>query len=212
MRSKTVKRPHAARPAADRAPAAAELLEYFYPVHYQIGSAVEDVVRAGVLSRQQAAILWLIRSEGGRKFQMRRKEIETYTRRWFEVTSAAVSKSLRAMSHAPLELVEISEDPDSGRERLVALTVKGRKFLDETSARITIFLTQLVGRIPVEVLDNAIEFFHFLTEAFQHASARDQIRLIKSEPKRMKRRVTVEKEPKRAVRGYASSKIHQPSG
>lgn len=183
MRPKTVKCPQAASPAFARAPAAAELLEYFYPVHYQIGSAVEDVVRAGLLSRQQAAILWLIRSEGGRKFQMRRKEIETHTRRWFEVTSAAVSKSLRAMSHAPLGLIVITEAPDSGRERLVTLTAKGRQFLDETSARAAGFLTQLVGEIPLEALDNGIEFLRFLIAAFQHTSALGRVRLVKANRK-----------------------------
>src|SRR5277367_7117107 len=113
-----------------RMSAAAALMEFFYPVHYEIGTALEDVVRADLLSRQQAAILWLIRSQGEDGLRMRRKHIESHVRRWFEVTSAALSRSLRAMMHPPLELIEIIEDPISGREKLVALTPKGKAFLD----------------------------------------------------------------------------------
>src|SRR5579885_1731043 len=46
------------------------LVELFYPVHYTVGLAIEDIIRAGVLTRKQAAILWLIRSEGGERGMM----------------------------------------------------------------------------------------------------------------------------------------------
>jgi DNA-binding MarR family transcriptional regulator len=42
---------------------AEDMLELFYPVHYRGNRAVEEAMR-GELSRQQAAILWLIRSAG----------------------------------------------------------------------------------------------------------------------------------------------------
>lgn len=66
---------------------------------------------------------------------MARKEIETNVRRWFEVISAAATRSLRAMMRQPLELIEIIEDPSSGRQKLVGLTPKGRfpRFSDRTS-------------------------------------------------------------------------------
>ena len=86
-----------------RAVAASELMKFFYPVHYEIGTALEDVVRGGVLSRQQAASLWLIRSQGERGCRLARKNIEVNVRRWFEVTSAAVTRSLRAMMRPPLK-------------------------------------------------------------------------------------------------------------
>lgn len=162
-----------------RAAAAATLLEYFYPVHYQIGTALEDVVRAGVLSRQQAAILWLLRCEGEPGFRMRRKDIEANIRRWFEVTSAAVTRSLRAMMRPPLELIEISEDPKSGREKLVALTPTGRKFLAETTTEAAAYLAALAAEIPLDLQDRASEFFRELTAAFQRSTARRRMRLIR---------------------------------
>jgi DNA-binding MarR family transcriptional regulator len=158
----------------------AELLEYFYPVHYQLGTALEDVVRARTLSRQQAAILWLIRSAGGPEFRMPRKEIELKIRNWFEVTGAAVSKSLRGMARRPLELIHISEDPSSGRENLVTLTPKGLQFLDRTTARAREFLSQLIEDVPANLVAEAMEFFAHVTRAFQHSSMRDRLRLVDS--------------------------------
>jgi DNA-binding MarR family transcriptional regulator len=149
--------------------AAAELLEFFYPVHYQLGTALEDVVRAGVLSRQQAAILWLIRSEGSAAYRMRRKDVEANIRRWFEVTSAAVSKSLRRMARPPLELIVITEDPRSGREKLLTLTPKGRKFLATTAAQATAFVAQLVEDAPPEILEHAVAYFRYVTDSFQRS-------------------------------------------
>ena len=111
MQQKVANRQKAVRTKAYRRSAATELMEFFYSVHYEIGTALEDVVRADVLSRQQAAILWLIRSQGDDGSRMRRKDIESNVQRWFEVTSAALSKSLRAMMRPPLELIEITEDP-----------------------------------------------------------------------------------------------------
>lgn len=115
---------------AETAPTPDELLGFFFPIHYQIGVELEDVLRRGVLSRRQAAILWLIRSEGGARQSVSRKRVEALLTSFYEVTSSAITKSIRAMSHAPLELVRIEEDPASGRERRVALTRKGQKFVE----------------------------------------------------------------------------------
>jgi DNA-binding MarR family transcriptional regulator len=161
--------------------AAAELMEFFYPVHYEIGTALEDVVRADVLSRQQAASLWLIRSQGEDGYRMRRKDIEAYVRRWFEVTSAAVSRSLRGIMRPPQALIEISEDPRSGREKLVTLTPKGKAFLDSVAARATMVLAELIEEVPPEVVDAAIVYFGHLTRAFQRSRTRSRIRLIRPE-------------------------------
>jgi DNA-binding MarR family transcriptional regulator len=153
-------------------------MEFFYSVHYEVGTALEDVVRADVLSRQQAAILWLIRSQGGGGVRMRRKDIESNVRRWFEVTSAALSKSLRAMMHAPLELIEITEDPRSGREKLVALTPRGKAFLEVAATKAGMVLAELIEDAPLEVIDHAITYFRYLTGAFQSSQARSRVRLI----------------------------------
>lgn len=165
---------------ADRQAVAAELMEFFYPVHYEIGTAFEDVLRADVLSRQQAASLWLIRSQGEGGTQMRRKEIEANVRRWFEVTNAAVSRALRAMMRPPLELIEITEDPRSGREKLVSLTPKGKAFLDSVAARATVVAAELIEEVPPELVGSAIVYFRHLTRAFQRSKIRSRIRLIPS--------------------------------
>lgn len=178
MRQKIANRRKAASTKAYRRSAATELMEFFYSVHYEVGTALEDVVRADVLSRQQAAILWLIRSQGASGAQMRRKDIESNVRRWFEVTSAAVSRSLRAMMHAPLELIEITEDPRSGREKLVALTPKGKAFLDAAATKAAMVLGELIEDVPLDVVDHAIAYFRHLTGAFQSAQARHRVRLI----------------------------------
>jgi DNA-binding MarR family transcriptional regulator len=153
-------------------------MEFFYSVHYEIGTALEDVVRADVLSRQQAAILWLIRSQGDDGIRMRRKHIESNIRRWFEVTSAALSRSLRSMMHAPLELIEITEDPRSGREKLVALTPRGEAFLGAAATQAGTVLAELIEDVPIDVLDHAVTYFRYLTEAFQNSRTRTRIRLI----------------------------------
>lgn len=158
--------------------AAAALMEFFYPVHYEIGTALEDVVRAHILSRQQAASLWLIRSHGEDGVRMRRKEIETNVRRWFEVTNAAVSRSLRGLMRPPLELIEIAEDPQSGREKLISLTPKGKAFLDSVASRATDGLADLIEELSPELVDGAIVYFRELTGAFQRSRRPHRLRVI----------------------------------
>jgi DNA-binding MarR family transcriptional regulator len=175
-----VDRKKAWNPRAQRL-AAAELMEFFYPVHYEIGTALEDVVRSNVLSRQQAASLWLIRSQGEDGARMRRKEIEANVRRWFEVTNAAVSRSLRGLMRPPLELIEIAEDPKSGREKLISLTPKGKTFLDSVASRATRGLADLIEEVSPDLVDSAILYFRELTSAFQRSKARYRLRLIRSD-------------------------------
>jgi DNA-binding MarR family transcriptional regulator len=178
------------RPIADRRKvwdpktlhaAAAELMEFFYPAHYEMGTALEDVLRSRVLSRQQAATLWLIHSQGEVGLRMRRKEIEVNIRRWFEVTNAALSRSLRAMMRPPLKLIEITEDPESGREKIVSLTAKGRAFLDSAATRATRGFAGLIEEISPQVVEAAILYFRGLTAAFRHSEARRRLRVIRRE-------------------------------
>jgi DNA-binding MarR family transcriptional regulator len=177
MQEKSANRRKAAAPRTNRS-AAGELMEFFYPVHYEIGIALEDVVRADQLLRPQAASLWLLRSQGEDGRRMRRKEIEANLRRWFEITSAAVSRALRAMMRPPLELIEMSEDPRSGREKLVALTPKGKAFVDSVAARATQVLADLIEDAPPEVVDSAILYFRHLTGSFQRSRTRTRIRIV----------------------------------
>jgi hypothetical protein len=109
---------------------------------------------------------------------MRRKDIESNVQRWFEATSAALSKSLRAMMRPPLELIEISEDPRSGREKLVALTPNGKAFLDAAATKAAMVLAELIEDVPLDVVDHAITYFRYLTGAFQSSQGRSRVRLL----------------------------------
>jgi hypothetical protein len=77
---------------------AAKLLEFFYPIHYQGEMALEDALRGGILTHKQAAILWLIRSEGEQRRHMRRKDVERLLQNWFEVSSSAITKAICGMA------------------------------------------------------------------------------------------------------------------
>lgn len=117
-------------PDTDLKQAASDYLELFYPFHYRVGFAVENALRGSTLTQHQAVILWIIHSEGGSSQSMRRKDIENRITAWFDLTSSAVSKALRSLATQDRGLLTISEDPRSGREKLVALTRKGQQFVD----------------------------------------------------------------------------------
>ena len=165
-----------ARQASGTADPAAELLELFYPVHYKGGMALEDAMRGGRLSRKQVAILWLIRSEGGQGRRMRRKEIERLIQTWFEVSSSAITKALRGMARPPLSLVQVVEDPRSGREKQVLLTAKGERFLLTMVAHGQQFLQRIVEQLAEETVSNGIEFLRQATAAFERVRAENAAR------------------------------------
>jgi len=160
--------------AQTREAAVAALLEFFYPVHYQIGTGLEDVYRAGTLTRKQFAILWLIHSEGEDGQRMQRKQVEAHLQRWFEVSSPAISQALGDLARPPLNMVQLSIDPTSGRERVVTLTPQGQRYLDATSARAQRFLSEIVAEAPIELLNQAAKYFEILHRGFQHVSSADQ--------------------------------------
>ena len=160
--------------AQTREAAVAALLEFFYPVHYQIGTGLEDVFREGALTRKQFAILWLIHSEGEGGQRMQRKKVEAHLRRWFEVSSPAISQALGDLARPPLSMVELSIDPASGRERVVTLTPKGQCYLDTTSARAQRFLSEIVAEAPSELLNQAAKYFEIMSRGFLRVSSTDQ--------------------------------------
>ena len=141
--------------------AAAELQKFFYPVHYQIGMALEDALRNGMLTRKQSAILWMIHSAGQDGRSMPRKEIVRLMQSWFEVTNSGLSKAIRGMARPPLSLVQISEDPHSAREKVVALTHKGERFVADMEVRGEAFLQQYRSSIFTRRMSRhkGIEFF-----------------------------------------------------
>jgi DNA-binding MarR family transcriptional regulator len=148
-----------------------ELQEFFYPIHYQIGMALEDALRGGLLTRKQSAILWMIRSAGEDGRCMRRKDIVRSMQSWFEVTNSGLSKAIRGMARPPLALVEITEDPCSARQKLITLTPEGVRFVASMACRGEAFLHDIVQHLPAEVTHGGIKFLRQLTEAFHRSRA-----------------------------------------
>ncbi len=165
-------------------PSTAALLEFFYPIHYKLGMALEDALRGGRLSRKQVAILWLIRSEGGPAHRMPRKEIERLLSTWYEVSSSAITKALRAMARPPLCFVEIVEDPDSGREKQVFLTPEGERFLQTMVAAGEHFLGELVRDFSSRTITSGVDFLSQLTVALDRAHPETAVQTKSKRPAR----------------------------
>jgi len=150
-----------------REDAPGELLELFYPIHYTVGMVVEDTLRTSkTLNRQQTVILWLIRSQGENGRMMGRKHIERAMTTWFEITSSAISKALRALAKPPLGLVQISEDPQSGREKLVKLTPKGERFVATMVDNGKALIKRATDKMTQEEINSGIHFFRIISEIF----------------------------------------------
>ena len=150
---------------------AADLLELFYPVHYRGNMAVEDAMR-GQLTRKQAAILWLIRSAGSNHGRcMRRKEIVRRLQDWFDVTSPAITQTLRRMARPPLGLVRLVEDADSAREKRVLLTPRGERFLQTMVERGREFLRKVVEQMEEAQVSGGVEFLRAGVAAFERVHA-----------------------------------------
>lgn len=126
-------------------------------------------MRRGRLTRTQVAILWLLRAEGGAGAAMPRKEIERRIRLWFEITSSAISKAIRGMARAPLNLVSIAEDPNSAREKRIVLTASGRRFHRAMLAEGRHFLSAIIQRLPAQEVRDGIRFLGSAIDALEAA-------------------------------------------
>lgn len=127
---------------------ATDLMNLFFPIHYRIGVGFEETLRCGQLSRKQVAILWLMRAEGGPEGSMRRKDIERLLASWFETSSSTITRSLAALARAPLKLVHVVGDRDSGREKRVVLTSRGEQFLSGMTTEGRTFTQKLLDGMP----------------------------------------------------------------
>jgi len=141
----------------------ADFLELFYPIHYKIGMALEDALRAGDLTRKQVAILWLIRSEGEEGRSIRRKDIQRVLGTWFEVSNPTITKALRAMERPPRSLLKVLEYPRSGREKLVVLTPKGERFLMRMVEEGKSFLRPIVAELSPASAQQGLRFLKSIT-------------------------------------------------
>lgn len=160
----------AAKQDIDRAQASKRYLKLFYPFHYQVGFAVENALRGGELTQHQTVILWIIYSEGGSSQSMRRKDIETNISAWFDLTSSAVSKALRSLAKEDLALLKISEDPRSGREKLVTLTRKGEQYIDGMIGRAESVIQRIIANMSADEIRSGL---HILARIADEALSLD---------------------------------------
>jgi DNA-binding MarR family transcriptional regulator len=83
------------------------------------------------------------------------------------------------MMRPPIEFIEITEDPNSGREKLVSLTPKGKAYLDSVAERATMVLADLIEDISPQLVASAISYLGQLTSAFRRSKTRSRIRLVR---------------------------------
>jgi DNA-binding MarR family transcriptional regulator len=148
---------------------AAELLELIYFVYDRGIPALGHVMR-GELTRTQAGILWLLRTEGDHAGSLPRKDIAQRLNDWFDLSNPAITNALHALARPPLGLVRLVESADSGREKRVFLTAKGGRVLLAMTARGHELVQGLLGDLGrdlsrteiiagVEFLRLAVAFF-----------------------------------------------------
>lgn len=142
-------------------------MAFFYTVHYQLSTTLEDILSDGLLSRKQIVLLQLIHTESHDGLPVPRKVVEQEMKRWFEMSTSSISKALRALARPPLELVHISEDPASARERLVEISPRGAEFLRRTTARAGDYFATVVKDMRPDLLAHAVAYFDELTRAYQ---------------------------------------------
>lgn len=135
-----------------------DLLGFFYPIHYRIGMELESLMCQGRLTRQQAAIIWLIESEVGADGWMRRRVIEQQLNYWFATSNSQVSQLLRELTRPPLSLVVQMENPASGREKVVALTLEGKAFFESMIEAGLAYFSATLGHVSAEEMRWGIKF------------------------------------------------------
>jgi len=151
-----------------------DMLGFFYPIHYRVGMELEKRMCQGRVTRQQAAIIWLIESEAGGEGWIARKVVELALRDWFETSKSHVSQLLRDLSSPPLSLVAQVDNPASGREKLLALTDEGRVFFETMVTAGVDYFTQYFAELSEQEMRWGIRFLAlaFLPPAIADKSPR----------------------------------------
>ena len=109
----------------------------------------------------------MIRSIGGERPGLSRKRIRQALADWFEVSNSQLTKALRSMARSPLNLIQIVEDPNSGREKLVLLTAAGERFLLATVERGRKFFRPVGERLAPELIREGLVFLHQASAALE---------------------------------------------
>lgn len=139
-----------------------ELVDFFYPVHYKLGMTLEAVMCDGIVSRTQAAALWLVASEIGGGGQILRKDVERRLREWYETSNSNVSKVVRDLARPPRQFLVQQESPHSGREKIISLTPKGVAFVHDMKLRGVRYLARALAHVSFESTSGGTEFFGVL--------------------------------------------------
>lgn len=87
---------------------------------------------------------------------------------WFDITSSSVSKALRSMAKPPLNLVQIMEDPDSGREKLIRVTPKGERFMQQMVSNGQSLMRWAVDYMSPAELDMGVHFLSLVARIFEN--------------------------------------------
>tara|TARA_R110001599_G_scaffold353883_1_gene602267 strand:+ start:57715 stop:58026 length:312 start_codon:yes stop_codon:yes gene_type:complete len=95
---------------------------------------------------------------------MRRKDIELRIGAWFDITSSAISKALRSLARAEMPYLEIREDPNSGREKLVTMTEEGQRQIQEMINRSEQFIGKIVEQLTEEEIRAGLVFMRRVSE------------------------------------------------
>ncbi|MGZ3621448.1 MAG: winged helix DNA-binding protein [Candidatus Binataceae bacterium] len=111
-----------------------------------------------VRDRRARAIRRRVRSIGGERRELSRKQIQQAVTDWFEVSNSQITRALRAMARPPLGLIQIVEDPKSGREKQVLLTPKGERFLLTLVERGRAFFHPLGERLAPKLIRDGLVF------------------------------------------------------
>ena len=137
---------------------ASELFNYFYLIHFQLNMAIEDVMR-GSLSRKEAALMLLLHSEGGKTACLPRRIVVERFSNWFEATSSNVTKIISRLSSDEIDLVKVSNEKGSARDKQISLTSNGKRTLRAMLKRGAAQTQVLMQGIPAEDIKLGLEFF-----------------------------------------------------
>jgi DNA-binding MarR family transcriptional regulator len=150
-------------------------LDLFYPFHYRVGFTIEQALRGNQLSQHQTIILWIIHSEGEQGTLIPRKKIEARMTSWFDITSSAISKALRSLARADMPCLEITEDPHSARERLVALTPAGQQLVEQMMARSERLIARIVEHLDDKEIRAGLHFLERVSEIVPRLENREEL-------------------------------------
>jgi DNA-binding MarR family transcriptional regulator len=128
-------------------------------VHYRLGMELESAMCQGMVSRKHSAILWLVHSSADPDGWVSRKTIESNLSQWFEISNSNISRLIRELTSEPTLLLDLAENPNSGRERMLRLTDSGRRFVEGMIAAAVDYLGAKLGHLESDELAWGLRFF-----------------------------------------------------